>query len=70
MTGTEGEIVYWQYDSSGRVHKRVRVGSGLESMEGDNLDSAGSGAIIDAVELSNLDAGALCERCFGKPESA
>lgn len=62
------EIVYWQDDSSGRAHKRVRVGNSLQAFEADNLDQAGDGRVITAEELAALEPESLCHRCFPPAE--
>ena len=59
--------------SSGRIHRRVRIGDALASIEADNLDDAGEYEVITAEQLAEVEAGELCERCFppvGDPEDA
>jgi hypothetical protein len=63
----EGEIVYTRDRSSGHVHKRVRLGDGLATLEGDNLDEAGLYDVLDT--LAEVDPSDLCQRCF-PPEPA
>lgn len=58
----EGEIVYTRDRSSGRIHKRVRVGDGLTTFEGDNLDEAGMSD--ELATLADVDPSDLCQRCF------
>lgn len=62
MTTVEGKIVFTRDKSSGRVHKRVQIGNGLATLEGDNLDEAGLYEILDT--LANTDPGDLCRNCF------
>lgn len=65
---TEGEVVLTQDESSGMVHKRVRLTGELASHEADNLDQAGAyivlGDILDAAYPFRL-----CDRCFPEPEA-
>ena len=61
----EGEIVLTRDRSSGHVHKRVRLGSGLATLEGDNLDEAGACEVLDT--LADVDPADLCQRCFPNP---
>jgi uncharacterized protein with PIN domain len=58
----EGEIVLTRDRSSGRIHKRVRLGAGLATLEGDNLDEAGLYDVLDT--LSDVDPADLCFNCF------
>jgi hypothetical protein len=58
----EGEVVFTRDRSSGRVHKRIRLGDHLATLEGDNLDEAG---LYDVLEtLANSDPDDLCHNCF------
>lgn len=59
---TDPEIVYTRDATSGRVHKRVRVGEGLASLEACNLDDAGAFEILASIE--DIEAADLCQRCF------
>ena len=53
--------------SSGRIHKRYRTDSGeLATLEGDNLDVAGTYEIIETVEGAEPDD--LCHNCFPDAE--
>jgi hypothetical protein len=63
----QGEVVLTRDKSSGRIHKRVRVGSGLATLEGDNLDEAGLYDVL--VTLADVDPDDLCRNCF-PPEPA
>lgn len=65
----EGEIVYTRDRSNGRVHKRARVGNGLATLEGDNLDAAGDFEVITGIELERVEADAMCRHCFPRPEA-
>jgi len=58
----EGEVVFTRDRSSGRVHRRIRLGDGLATLEGDNLDEAG---LYDVLEtLADSDPDDLCRNCF------
>lgn len=50
--------------SSGRIHRRVRIGDQLASLEADNLDDAGEYEVITAEQLAEVEPGELCVRCF------
>jgi len=63
---SEGAIVYTRDKSSGRIHKRVQLGDGLATLEGDNLDEAGAYEILDT--LADSDPDDLCVNCFPKAE--
>jgi hypothetical protein len=60
----EGEVIFTRDKSSGHVHKRVRLGNGLASLEADNLelDEAGLYDVLDT--LADVDPSDLCQRCF------
>jgi len=58
----EGTVVYTRDKSSGHVHKRVRLGDGLATLEGDNLDESGGYEILDT--LADTDPSDLCRNCF------
>lgn len=60
----DGQIVLTRDKSSGRVHKRVNLGDGLATLEGDNLDDAGQYEIIS--DLTDTDPLDLCRNCFPK----
>lgn len=62
METVEGTIVLTRDKSSGHVHKRVQIGDGLATLEGDNLDEAGAYEIIDT--LADIDPSDLCRNCF------
>ena len=66
MGTVEGEIVLTRDRSSGHVHKRVRLGDGLATLEGDNLDEAGLYEVL--LSLDGVDPDDLCQRCFGGKE--
>ena len=59
------EIVYVRDLSSGRIHKRTRIGgsSSLTSYEADNADDAGDYEVLDTLSADS-DAEAFCKRCF------
>jgi hypothetical protein len=59
---SEGTIVYTRDKSSGRIHKRIQLGDGLATLEGDNLDEAGAYEILGT--LANSDPDDLCSNCF------
>ncbi len=50
--------------SSGKIHRRVVIGTGLASLEADNLDDAGEYEIITPDALDTAEPGDLCARCF------
>lgn len=58
----DGEVILTRDVSSGTVHKRVTLGDGLATLEGDNLDDAGEYEVIEALEES--DYAHLCRNCF------
>lgn len=61
----DGEVFLTRDKSSGRVHKRVTLGTGLASLEGDNLDQAGEYEVIPSLDGVAPDD--LCRHCF-KPD--
>ena len=58
----DGEVILTRDTSSGTVHKRVTLGDGLATLEGDNLDDAGEYEVIP--ELEEEDYQHLCRNCF------
>jgi hypothetical protein len=58
----DGEIVLTRDRSSGHVHKRVRLGDGLATLEGDNLDESGLYDVL--ATLADVDPADLCQHCF------
>ncbi len=70
MDTVEGEIVLTRDRSSGHVHKRVRVGDGLASLEADNLELDEAGLYEVLPSLDGVDADDLCRRCFPDMERA
>ena len=62
MNSVEGEVVFTRDKSSGRVHKRIRLGDHLATLEGDNLDEAGLYVVLDT--LADVDPDDLCRNCF------
>lgn len=60
--------VYTRDRSSGRIHKRVRVGNRLYTDEADNLDDAGEYDVIGDDEVAEADPEALCDRCFPRED--
>ena len=63
----DGEIVLTRDRSSGRVHKRVRVGAlgiGLASFEADNLELDEAGLYDEIPSLDGVNPDDLCHRCF------
>jgi len=63
----EGEIVLTRDKSSGHVHKRVRLGDHLATLEGDNLDDSGAYDVLET--LADVEPADLCRNCF-PPEPA
>jgi len=61
---TDGEIVFTRDRSSGHVHKRMRLGNGLATLEGDNLDEAGAYDVLET--LADVDPVELCKHCFAQ----
>lgn len=59
---SEGEVIFTRDKSSGHVHKRIRLGDGLATLEGDNLDEAGLYVVLDT--LADVDPADLCRNCF------
>lgn len=59
-----GDDVLTRDLSSGRIHRRIRIGDNLASIEADNLDDAGEYEVITADQLTNAEPDDLCERCF------
>lgn len=59
-----GDDVLTRDLSSGRIHRRIRIGDNLASIEADNLDDAGEYEEITAQQLADAEVGQLCERCF------
>ena len=70
MSTVEGSIVLTQDDSSGTVHKRVRVGKSLATFEGDNLDAAGAFTILPNGIGDARQPFRLCLRCFPPDDTA
>lgn len=50
--------------SSGRIHRRIRVGEYLSSIEADNLDDAGEYEVISYEQFETAEPSQLCDRCF------
>ena len=63
MSTVEGDIVLTQDDSSGTIHRRVRLGSGLATFEGCNLDTAGAYTVLPDIGHARV-AFSFCRRCF------
>lgn len=63
-------MIYTQDVSSGRVHKRVRVGKSLATLEACNQDDAGAAIVLTPVEVEAVEADAFCQRCFPSETSA
>jgi hypothetical protein len=59
-----GDDVLTRDLSSGRIHRRIRVGDNLYTAEADNLDDAGKYEVITSEDLANAEPGQLCLRCF------
>lgn len=59
---TEGEVIFTRDKSTGRIHKRVRLGDGIATLEGDNLDEAGLYEVVESLE--GIDPTDLCRNCF------
>jgi hypothetical protein len=62
VTTVEGAVILTRDKSSGHVHKRVQVGNGLATLEGDNLDEAGAYEVL--ASLADVDPADLCRNCF------
>ena len=62
---SDGDVILTRDASSGRIHKRVRLGAMFATLEGDNLDQSGDFEIIASIEgVARAD---LCENCFPLP---
>ena len=61
-----GDDVLTRDLSSGRIHRRIRVGDNLYTAEADYLDAAGEYEIVGADALDTANPDDLCERCFPK----
>lgn len=59
-----GDDVLTRDLSSGRIHRRIRVGDNLYTAEADNLDQAGEYEVVTADVLDTVEPGELCLRCF------
>lgn len=59
-----GDDVITRDISTGRIHRRIRVGDNLASIEADNLDDAGEYEIITADTFETAEPEQLCLRCF------
>jgi hypothetical protein len=59
-----GDDVLTRDISSGRIHRRIRVGDNLASIEADNLDDAGEYEVITYEDFETAEPSQLCERCF------
>jgi hypothetical protein len=64
-----GDDVLTRDISSGRIHRRIRVGDNLASIEADNLDDAGEYEVITYEQFETAEPDQLCFRCF-PPKSA
>jgi len=63
----DGDVILTRDKSSGKVHKRVVMGTGLATLEGDNLDQSGGFVIIgpaSEVDEADIAESERCERCF------
>lgn len=63
---TAGDVILTRDRSSGRFHKRVRIGKGLATLEQCNQDNAGEYDILFDLP-DGLDPKKLCRRCFAEP---
>ena len=62
---TDGDVLLTRDLSSGRVHKRTRIGIRLATIEGDNLDQSGAFEIIPSID--GIPESDRCENCFPRP---
>ena len=63
----DGDVILTRDKSSGKIHKRVVVGSELATLEADNLDQSGAFSVIGPegeIDLTDFLPEELCERCF------
>jgi hypothetical protein len=67
---TDGDVILTRDKSSGRVHKRLHLGNGLATLEGDNLEEAEAGAYEVIATIEGIEPDDLCRRCFGESERA
>lgn len=65
-----GDDVLTRDVSSGRIHRRIRVGDRLATLEEDNLDSAGEYEIITYEQMQTAEPDQLCLRCFPPVDAA
>lgn len=63
---TAGDIILTRDRSSGRIHKRVRIGKGLATLEQCQADQSGAYEILFELP-ENVSPKALCRRCFAEP---
>ena len=63
---TTTEEVFVRDISNGRVHRRYRKEGvrGLYSLEADNADSSGAFEVLTDAEFEQVEADALCRRCW------
>ena len=59
-----GDDVLTRDISSGRIHRRIRIGNSLASIEADNLDDAGEYEVISYQTFERAEPSQLCDRCF------
>ena len=64
---SDGDLVITQDRSQGTVHKRVRVGEHLATLEGCNLDAAGEYLILPRGIPDAMPGYRLCARCYPGP---
>jgi len=63
----DGDVIFTRDKSSGKVHKRTVLGTGLATLEGDNLDQSGAFIVIgpaSEIDESDIAESERCQRCF------
>ena len=63
----DGDVILTRDKSSGRIHKRVVLGTELATLEADNLDQSGAFSVIGPegeIDLADFLPDELCKRCF------
>ena len=63
----DGDVILTRDKSSGRIHKRVVLGTELATLEADNLDQSGAFQVLGPegeIDLAEFLPEVLCKRCF------
>ena len=65
----DGDVILTRDKSSGRIHKRVVLGTELATLEADNLDQSGAFQVLGPegeIDLAEFLPEELCKRCFDR----